>query len=160
MRTIAWISAGMFLLIAAPRAQDATRTPPPPPAPAHNTMVLTGCLAAGADESTFKLTNAVPNAQASVAQPQEVGTSGELAEYEVRAEKRLDTTGVAPIELKPFIGRQVEITARSGDDGPAASAPPKTSDGAKADPDSSKPTEKKTRSLTVTAIKQVLASCR
>jgi hypothetical protein len=158
MRTIAWISAGVFLLIAAPRAQDATRTPPPPPAPAHNTMVLTGCLAAGPDESTFKLTNAVPNAQASVAQPQEVGTSGDLAEYEVRAEKNLDTTGVTPIELKPFIGRQVEITARSGDDGPAASALPKTSDGAT--PDSSKPTEKKTRSLTVTAIKQVLASCR
>jgi hypothetical protein len=70
------------------------------PAPAHNTMVLTGCLAAGPDESTFKLTNAVPNAQASVAQPQEVGTSGDLAEYELRAEKNLDTAGVAPIRVE------------------------------------------------------------
>src|ERR1700682_755624 len=124
MRTISWISAAVCLLIAAPHAQDAERTQTAPPAPAHNTMVLTGCLAAGSDESTFKLTNATPNAQASVSQPQPVGTSGERAEYELRAEKNLDTTGVAPLELKPFIGRQVEVTARSGDE-PATSAPPK-----------------------------------
>lgn len=160
MRTISWISAGVLLLMAAPHAQDATRTPPAPPAPAHNTMVLTGCLVAGSEESTFKLTNATPNPQASVAQPQSVGTSGELAEYELKAEKNLDAAGVAPVELKPFIGRQVEITARSGDEPAASAAPTKSSGDAKADPDPSKPPEKKTGSLTVTAIKQVLATCR
>jgi hypothetical protein len=122
-------------------------------------MVLTGCLAAGSDESTFKLINAIPNPQASVSQPQPVGTSGERAEYELRAEKNLDTTGLAPVELKPFVGRQVEITARAGDE-PAASAPPKAVGDAKADPDPTKPIEKRTRPLTVTAIKQVLSACR
>src|SRR5947199_4561064 len=110
MRIISWIPAAVCL-IAVPHAQDAGRTTPAPPAPAHNTMVLTGCLAAGSDESTFRLTNAVPNPQASASQPQAVGTSGERAEYVLRAEKNLDRAGVAPIELKPFIGRQVEVTA-------------------------------------------------
>jgi len=159
MRTISWISAAMFVVIAAPHAQDAGRTQPVPPAPAHNTMVLSGCLAAGADESTFKLTNAAPNPQASASQPQSVGTSGERAEYDLRAEKNLDTTGLAPVELKPFVGRQVEITARA-DDEPASSAAPKAVGDAKADPDPSKPVEKKSRPLTVTAIKQTQAACR
>src|ERR1700719_2732024 len=99
MRAISWTSAAICLLIAAPRAQVTG-----PPAPAHNAMVLTGCLAAGPDESTFKLTNAAPNAQASISQPQPAGTSGERVEYELRAEKNLDTTGVAPVELKRFVG--------------------------------------------------------
>jgi hypothetical protein len=100
----------------------------------HNTIVLIGCLARGSDESTFKLSNAIPNAQASVSQPQPVGTSGESAEYELRAGKNLDTTGVAPVELKRFVGRQVEITARSRDE-PATFAPPAAPGGAKVDPD-------------------------
>ena len=104
MRTLSWISAAVCLMIAAPHAQDAGRTQQPPPAPAHTTMMLTGCLAAGSDESTFKLTNAIPNSQASASQPQSVGTSGERAEYELRAEKNLDTTGLAPVELKPSSG--------------------------------------------------------
>jgi len=153
MRAIFSTLAAVCLLIVAPRAQN-----PGPPAPAHNTMVLTGCLAAGSDESTFKLTNAIPNAQASASQPQ-VGTSGERAEYELKAEKKLDTTSVAPVELKRFVGRKVEITARSGDE-PAASAQPAPAGGAKVDPDPAKPVEKKVRALTVIAIKQVLATCR
>ena len=154
MRTISWTLAAVCLLITAPRAQNAG-----PPAPAHNTMVLTGCLAAGSDESTFKLTNAIPNAQASASQPQLVATSGDRAEYELKAEKNLDTTSVAPVELKRFVGRQVEITARSGDE-PAASAQPAPAGGAKVDPDPTKPIEKKVRALTVITIKQVLATCR
>ena len=154
MRAMSWTLSAVCLLIAAPRAQNAG-----PPAPAHNTMVLTGCLAAGSDESTFKLTNAIPNAQASASQPQPVGTSGANAEYELRAEKALDTTGIAPVELKRFVGRQVEITARSGDE-PATSAPPPAAGGAKVDPDPGKPIEKRVRPLTVISIKQVLAACR
>ncbi|HEY3045801.1 MAG TPA: hypothetical protein VGJ39_17360 [Vicinamibacterales bacterium] len=159
MRTMFWTSTAAFLLLAIPHAQDGTRTPPAPPAPAHNTMVLTGCLAAGSDESTFKLTNATPNPQASASQPQPVGTSGERAEYQLRAEKSLDKTGVAPVELKRFVGRQVEIVARSSEE-PVASDPPKAAGDAKADPDPSKPIEKRARPLTVTAVKQVLATCR
>ena len=155
MRIIFWTSAAVFFVIAATYAQEA-RTPP---TPAHNSMVLTGCLTAGADESTFKLTNAMPNVQASASQPQPAGTAGERAEYELKAEKNLGTTGVAPVEMKRFVGRQVEITARSEDE-PAASAPPTGAGGAKVDPEPSKPVEKKIRTLTVTAIKQVQAACR
>jgi hypothetical protein len=159
MRTICLTSAAVCLLIAAPHAQDAVRKQPEPPAPAHNTMLLTGCLTAGSDETTFKLTNAIPNPQASASQPQTAGTSGERAEYELKAETNLSTTGVAPVELKRFVGRQVEVTARSGDE-PAAPAPPKAAGGATVDPDPSKPIEKKVRQLTVTAVKQVQATCR
>jgi len=157
MRTISWISAACLLTVAL-HAQDAVRTQPAPPAPAHNTMLLTGCLVAGADDATFKLTNAVPNAQASTAQPQSVGTAGERVEYVLTAEKNLASTGVAPVELKRFVGRQVEITARSGDE-PSTSAPTKAGEPTVA-PDPGKPVEKKMRQLTVTAVKQVLATCR
>src|ERR1051325_5714903 len=111
MRTFCWISAALLLSTAVPHAQDAGRVQTAPPAPAHETMRLTGCLVAGPDESTFKLTNALPNPQALATQPQAVATSGELAEYELRAEKNLDRPSVAPLELKTFIGRPVEITA-------------------------------------------------
>jgi hypothetical protein len=158
MRTLSWISAGFCLMIAVPHAQDASRTPPVPPAPAHNSMVLTGCLVAGADDSTFKLTHAIPNAQASVAQPQAVGTSGERAEYELRAEKNLDKAGVAAVDLKALVGHQVEITARA-DEAPVAPSPTAAGE-AKPDPDPSKPIEKKDRPLTVTTVKQVRATCQ
>jgi hypothetical protein len=121
-------------------------------------MVLTGCLAAGSEESTFKLTNAIPNAQASAAQPQPVGTSGARAQYDLRAEKNLETSGIAPVELKRFVGRQVEITARSSEE-PATSASPEVAGGAKADPDPEKPIQKQIRPLIVTAVKQVRATC-
>jgi hypothetical protein len=158
MRTFSWISAAVCFLIAVPHAQEAGRTTPPPPEPAHDTMSLIGCLAAGSDESTFKLTNAIPNAQASAAQPQPVGTAGARAQYDLRAEKNLATSGIAPVELKRFVGRQVEIAVRSSEE-PATSAPPAAASGAKADPDPGKPMEKQIRPLTVTAVKQVRATC-
>jgi len=97
MRTIFSVGAAVYLLFAVPRAQEPTRAQQPPPEPAHNTVVLNGCLVGGSDESVFKLTNATPNAQASASQPQAVGTSGDRAEYEIRAEKTLDQPGVAPV---------------------------------------------------------------
>jgi hypothetical protein len=139
-------------------AQEAVRTPPPPAAPAHNTMLLTGCLGTGTDESTFKLTNAVPNPQATAAQLP-VGTSGERVAYALKAERTLSAPGVAPVDLKMFVGREVEITARPDED-LAAPDPTKAAGEAKADPDPAKPTEKKERPLIVTAVKQVLATCR
>src|SRR5437763_7573788 len=48
----------------------------------------------------------LPNAQASASQPQSVGTAGGRAQYELRAEKNLDKSGVAPLELKPLVGHQ------------------------------------------------------
>jgi hypothetical protein len=151
------------LLIAAPHAQEAVRTPPTPVAPAHNTVVLTGCLAAGAagsDESTFMLTNAAPNAQASASQPQTAGTTGGRAQYELRAEKNLDKSGVAATDLKALVGHQVEVTARPSEEAVApAQAQAKADTGTKADPDPGKPAEKP-KPLTVIGIKQTRGTCR
>jgi hypothetical protein len=161
MRTFWSISAALCVLGAVSHAQDASRTPPVPPAPAHNVMVLTGCLTTGSDESLFKLSNAKPDAQASAAQPQAVGTSGDRAEYELRAETNLDKTGVAAVDLKRFVGHQVEVTARA-EEIAAAPSPAATGD-AKTDADPAKPVEKiekKDRPLTVTAVKQIAANCR
>ncbi len=158
MRTISSTLTAWCLLTGAALAQDSGRTPPLPPAPAHNTMLLTGCLTAGSDDTTFKLTNAIPNPQATAAQLP-VATSGERVEYALKAEKTLDTRTVAALDLKTFVGRQVEITARA-DEGPGAVAPPKAAGEAKADPDPVKPKDKQERPLIVTAIKQVFATCR
>jgi hypothetical protein len=152
--------AAWCLITAVPYAQDAGRVEPPPQAPAHNTMVLTGCLAAGADAVTFKLNNAVPNAQASAVQPQAVATSGASpAVYELKAEARLDAQSVAPVDLKAFVGRQVEITARP-DDVPAAAAPAKPSEQATSDPDPAKKADEKIEHLRVAAVKQLAETCK
>ena len=159
MRTISCALAACCLIVAAPRAQDAPRTEPVKPAPAHNTMILRGCLAAGGDATTFRLTNAVPNAQATAVQPQAVATAGSKAVYELKAETRLDSQTVKPVDLKAFVGQQVEITARP-DDTPAPAPPAKASAQATTAPDPGKPAEETTERLMVTTVKQVSATCQ
>jgi len=159
MKTISCALAAWCLIVAVPRAQDTPRTEPPQPAPAHNTMMLTGCLAAGSDATTFKLTNAVPNAQATAVQPQAVATAGRRAVYELKAEARLDTQAVAPVDLKSFVGHQVEVTARP-DDTAATPPPAKAAGQATTDPDPGKPADEKIERLLVTAVKQVSATCQ
>jgi hypothetical protein len=88
-----------------------------------------------------------------------VGTSGTPGEYELRAEARLDTASVAPVDMKALVGRQVEITARPVEDVPAG--PAQNAAGAPTTaPDPRKPVEKKTERLTVSAIKQIQATCK
>jgi hypothetical protein len=158
MKTISCALAAWCLLVAIPRAQDTPRTEPAQPAAAHNTMVLTGCLVAGEEASTFRLTNAVPNAQATAVQPQAVATSGKRAVYELKAETRLDTPAVAPVDLKAFVGQQVEIAARP-DETTAAPDPTKAAGQPTTAADPGKPEEKVER-LMVTAVKQVSATCQ
>ena len=159
MKTVSCALAAWCLIVAVPRAQDTPRTEPPQPAPAHNTMMLTGCLAAGADATTFKLTNAVPNAQATAVQPQAVATAGRSAVYELKAEARLDTQAVAPVDLKSFVGHQVQVTARP-DDTPATPPQAKASGQATTDADPGKPADERVERLLVTAVKQVSATCQ
>ena len=111
MRIITSILATGCLLVAATQAQDADKKQTAPEAPAHKTMLLNGCLVAGPDASTFKLTGATeiepPDAKA-----KPVATSGKAGEYELRAEARLDTASVAPVDMKPFVGHQVEVSGQ------------------------------------------------
>jgi hypothetical protein len=160
------VCSAVVVASAAPRAQapvktesTPVRTEPAQEVPAHKTMMLSGCLAAGSDASTFRLTNAVPNAQATAVQPEAVATSGKRAVYELKAESRLDSQTVAPVDLKALVGRQVEITARP-DDSVAVSAPATNAGAPTAAPDAAKPAEEKVERLTVTTIKQLAASCR
>jgi hypothetical protein len=146
------------LLVATPQAQDADKKQPAPEAPAHKTMLLTGCLVAGPDASTFKLTRASEIAPPAPG-PQAVATSGNAGEYELRAEARLDTASVAPIDMKPFVGHQVEVTVRPAEDVPAT-ASQNAAGAPTVAPDPSKPAEKKAERFTVTAIKQVVATCK
>ena len=158
MRTVTSIIAACCLLIAAPQAQDAEKKQAEPEAPAHKTMLLTGCLVAGPDASTFKLTGASEIAPLD-AQPKPVATSGKPGEYELSAEARLDTASVAPVDMKPFVGHQVEVTVRPVEEVPA-SASQNAAGAPTVAPDPSKPAETPTERFTVTAIKQVVATCK
>lgn len=148
--------AALVLAFAHLSAQEGARTPASPPAPAHDIMVLIGCLGPGPDPSTFKLTNVQPKKD--VADSQSVGTSGGRVEYELKAEARLDAPSVAPPDLKALVGHEVEVTARP--------VPKIAEDGTKAAGEGDqkaaavKPADPKIEKLTVTAIKQVFATCR
>jgi hypothetical protein len=143
MRTMMSMLAACGLLVATPQAQN----PPTPEPPAHKTMLLAGCLVAGTDTSTFKLARASEIVHASASQPKAVGTSGNQADYELVAatEAGRDTASVAPVDLKAFVGHQVEVTVRP------IEAPA---------PDPSKPVQKPAERFTVTAIKPLLAICQ
>jgi hypothetical protein len=139
-------------------AQTGVRTPAPSHEPAHDTKVLTGCLVADPDGSSFKLTNALPSVQPSNAP---VGTSGKGAEYELRAETRLDAGGPPPPDLKQFVGRQVEITARPLEETPPPASAQKPA--AAGEPQAAPPANPETapvEKLNVTVIKQVSGSCK
>ena len=154
------IVAVWCLLNATPQAQaqDTAKKPAAPEAPAHKTMLLSGCLVAGPDASTFKLTRASEIAPPS-SQPKAVATSGTAGEYELRAEARLDTASVAPVDMKAFVGQQVEVTVRPVEAVPA-SATQSAAGAPTVAPDPSKPAERQTKRFTVTAIKQIVATCK
>jgi hypothetical protein len=165
MKRILFGALAAFVLLAAPRAQetqgqrgDETKQAKP----AHSTMVLTGCLAAGTNASTFKLTKASqvapPATTAGAAtEPPSVGTTGALDEYELSAETALDASSPA-VDLKPFVGHQVEVVTRPGDPLPAAPKATALTPTTSADP--GKPAERIDARVKVTAIKQVAAMCR
>jgi hypothetical protein len=172
MRTVIGPLAALYLAIIATAAgaQDTGRTPPSSPKPAHDTMLLTGCLVAGPDETTFKLTKAsriespaaAPNAQGAPAAP--VATAGERSEYDLKAEARLDAARVSPIDMKALVGRQVQVTTRPVEES-APPEPARPSGEAKPDPEPGKTLDKtletkKTEVLTVTDIKQLAATCQ
>jgi hypothetical protein len=157
-------------------AQNAPRTEAPPHEPAHETKLLTGCLAAGADATTFKLTNAVavappaapsaPPPTASTApppasEPRAVPTTGLQVEYELKAEARLDAKSVSPVEMKELVGRQVQVTTRPLEPVPAPAVPaPKAGEPRPNAEAVVKPEEKAIERLVVTSIKEVSASCK
>jgi hypothetical protein len=162
MKRILFGAVAAFVLLAVPHAQEpqGQRADATPQAkPAHSTMVLTGCLAAGTDASTFKLTKASQVAPAATkgaaSEPPSVGTTGALDEYELTAETALDASS-RPVDLRPYVGHQVEVVTRPAEPQPPAAkaTTPTTS----ADP--GKPIERPDARVKVTALKDVAPACR
>jgi hypothetical protein len=146
-------------------AQEAGRSAPAQPESAHDTRLLTGCLVAGPDEAVFKLTNAspVPPVPPVPADAAAAGgaTKQQAMEYELLAAKRLDTTSVAPIDMKPFVGHRVEITARPAAPAAPPHEPPRADGEPKQQPETvSSPEKHVVERLMVTAIKQVVGTCQ
>ena len=133
-------------------AQDPTsQYKPAPKADTAKTFTVTGCLQAGADASTFTLTN-VKSAQAAAkpaetpAAPEAVGTAGAAKTYELVAKEG--------VNLTPHVGHQVEITAS-----PAPAAGRADTPGA---PETAAPAagaKPKAQRVTVSAIKHISPSC-
>jgi hypothetical protein len=173
MRKLPWMLLAISCLATTTAfAQNAPRTEAPPHEPAHETKLITGCLTAGADATTFKLTNAVAvapsvpppaasNAPPPASEPRSVPTSGQQVEYELKAEARLDATSVSPVEMKKFVGRQVQVTTRPLEPVPAPAVPPAKAGEPRPEPEAvAKPEEKGIERLVVTSIKEVSASCK
>jgi hypothetical protein len=172
MRRIAWIIAALCLTTTSIMAAQRTdqQVPAPPHESGHETVLLRGCLAAGTNPSTFKLTKAslvpspVPATSPGAASSQApvVGTSGAVAtseqtEFQLRAERRLDTSSVPADDIQKLVGHQVEVTARPPE-APPPEAPKAESQGKEQTP--SGKVEPAPEPLTVTAIKSVQATCR
>jgi hypothetical protein len=151
MRTILW-SVGIALLVAEAYAQN------PAPEPAHKTMVLTGCLQAGASPSLFKLTNASSSGSAGqTAQPLQAQSAapGKL-EFELTLAGAPLGIDEQKVDLRAHVGHRVEINARPTDPSPpAVAAKPGDPTPANAPPED-KPVER----VTVVAIKHLAADCR
>ncbi len=146
------------LLVASSQAQEPDKAKKAAEEPAHKTMLLNGCLVAGPDASTFMLTRA-SEVSALGSSSKSVGTSGSVGEYELKTEARLDTSSVAPVDMKAFVGHQVEVTVRPVEE--TAPSAPQTAGGAPTvAPDPTKPVEKKTERFSVITVKDVQASCK
>lgn len=145
--------AALSVLFVNLHAQQSDQAPKPG-ASAHSTKVLTGCLQAGAAAESYTLKNATPRVDPQDLAGPPVGTAGEKAEYEVVAENGLERSG-PPVDLKPHIGQQVELTVRPAE----ATAPPPAKSNTTQTSAELKPVERKPARVTVTAVKSLSPSC-
>jgi hypothetical protein len=146
--TMKWampFAAALSILFVNLHAQQPTKS-------AHSTRLVTGCLRAGDASETYRLTNASPRIDVAEPAGQPVGTSGDKLEYEVAADTGLDRSG-PPIDLKPHVGQQVQLTVRPVEPAPAPSAKPA------AQTAEVRPSEHKPPRVIVTAVKSLASSC-
>ena len=136
------------------QAQQPGTSPQQPGTSAHSTKVLTGCLRAGPAPETFILRNATPKVDPSDLAAPAVGTSGEKVEYDLAANTGLDQSG-PPVDLKAYVGQQVEVTVRPAETAEA----PTASSSARQTAAEAKPVERKPARVAVTALKSLSPSC-
>jgi hypothetical protein len=148
---------GLALPQAQQQREQQPQGPPPQMQPAHKTMRLTGCLQAGADANTFKLTGASPHQPStSEVAPPPVGTSGGVKNYELKPAADMKDT-----KLSTYLGYEVEILARPIEKIPAA-PPPASVETVRPEPITPEPAldAPKLEQLTVIEITKLSASCR
>ena len=149
-------AVALSVLVVNLQAQQPGTSPQQPGTSAHSTKVLTGCLRAGPAPDTFLLTNATPKVDPNdndLAGPA-VGTSGEKVEYDLAANTGLDQSG-PPVDLKVYVGQQVEVTVRPAETTEA----PTASSSARQAAAEAKPVERKPARVAVTALKSLSSSC-
>jgi hypothetical protein len=92
-----------FLVVAGAQTPQPYPTAEKPPAPADGEMVtLTGCLAAGEEPDTFRLTN-IKSSEDPAAPGGMVGTTG------LREGGAIKLKGTEDLNLKPHVGHTVEV---------------------------------------------------
>jgi hypothetical protein len=133
-----------------------------PNAPAHKTMLLTGCLHPGPDHQIFKLSDATLLAPAtsisgSSSPQQPAGTVGRFPEYELTTEASVHRSGAERVDLNSYVGRRVEVTARPPEIAPSSPNSASSNSAVRTD---AKADEQKPPRLIVTAIKQASSSCQ
>ena len=130
------------------------QAPPGQPERAHKTMRLTGCVEAGADAATFKLTHArdVTSPASPTAPPAPIGTAGQSGEYELVPAPDID------LKLSTYIDHKVELMVRPVElAGPGKTEPAlRGADLVTPAPQSTKPALER---VTVIAVTHLASSC-
>lgn len=151
-RTLAatsWLVACAFLMSAAAQTPQPSTAQQQPSAKAadEKSVTLTGCLAAGDDSNTFKLTD-IRSADKTAARPGEmVGTTG------VKTGEAVQLSGTDAAKLKAHLGHTVAVTGKLVPQAGGAAAPATPTQAPSAQQ------EKAEMRLNVASFKHVDATC-
>lgn len=106
LATTSWIVACAFLVSAAAQATQSPTEQAPPQAKAadEKTVTLTGCLAAGDQPDTYKLTHIGAAAKPAAKPGEMVGTTG------IKTGETLQLIGSDAAKLKQHVGHTVAVT--------------------------------------------------
>ena len=139
-----FMSLGIGVSIVACAAAVAAAQAPAQDTQKGKTVMVTGCLAAGADAKSFTLNDAMP-ATADKEQSKEAPKSGEMKSYKVTADESL--------KLESHVGHRVTLTGTVEE--PSAGAATPGAAGTAGTAGGGKPAA----SLTVTAMKHISPTC-
>lgn len=136
---------GVGLLVFAFVAATAAAQAPSQDAQKAKTISVTGCLAAGADDKSFTLNDAMPAAAAEKEQSKEAAKSSEMKSYRVTADPSL--------KLTSHVGHKVTLTGTVEEKGAGAATPGAAGTSGAAGGG------KAAASLTATSLKMVSPTC-
>jgi hypothetical protein len=152
LATTSWIVACAFLVSAAAQApQSPTEQPPQTKEADEKTVTLTGCLAAGDQPDTFKLTNIGVAAKPAAKPGEMVGTTG------IKTGEALQLIGTDAAKLKQYVGHTIAVTGMLVPRKEGQAAAPATPDPAR--PGAPAMQERSDRRLNVRSFKHVDTTC-